>query len=76
MWAHLRHLGRRRAQLITAATALVQRIRDFLPVAWPTVTEVCAQPLEPVTWLAALLPIPMIPIARSGVSGRYGSEAA
>ena len=54
MWAHLRHLGRRRAQLITAATASVQRIRDFLPVAWPTVTEACAQPLEPVTWLAAL----------------------
>ena len=43
-WAHLRHLGRRRAQLITAATALVQRIRDFLSVAWPTVTEACAGP--------------------------------
>ena len=54
MWAHLRHLGRRRAQLITAATASVQRIRDFLSVAWPTVTEACAQPLESVTWLAAL----------------------
>src|SRR5256714_3625919 len=53
-WAHLRHLGRRRAQLITSATASVQRIRDFLSVAWPTVTEACAQPLESVTWLAAL----------------------
>ena len=53
-WAHLRHLGRRRAQLITAATASVQRIRDFLSVAWPTVTEACAQPFESVTWLAAL----------------------
>ena len=53
-WAHLRHLGRRRAQLITAATASVQRIRDFLSVAWPTVTETCAEPLESVTWLAAL----------------------
>ena len=41
-WARRRHLGRRRAQLITAATALVQRIRDFLPVAWPAVTEACA----------------------------------
>ena len=37
-WAHLRHLGRRRAQLITSATASVQRIRDFLSVAWPTAT--------------------------------------
>jgi hypothetical protein len=53
-WAHLRHLGRRRAQLITAATASVQRIGDFLSVAWPTVTEACAQPLESMTWLAAL----------------------
>ena len=53
-WAHLRHLGRRRAQLITAATALVQRIQDFLSVAWPTVTEACAGPFESVTWLAAL----------------------
>ena len=43
-WAHLRNLGRRRAQLITAATASVQRIRDFLSVAWPTVTEACASP--------------------------------
>jgi transposase len=53
-WAHLRHLGRRRAQLITAGTASVQRIRDFLSVAWPTVTEACAGPFESVTWLAAL----------------------
>jgi len=53
-WAHLRHLGRRRAQLITAATASVQRIQAFLSVAWPTVTEACAGPFESVTWLAAL----------------------
>jgi transposase len=53
-WAHLRHLGRRRGQLITAATASVQRIRDFLSVAWPTVTEACAGPFESVTWLAAM----------------------
>ena len=53
-WAHLRHLGRRRAQLITAATALVQRIQDFLSVAWPVVTEACVHPFDSVTWLAAL----------------------
>jgi transposase len=53
-WAHLRNLGRRRAQLITAATASVQRIGDFLPVAWPAVTEACAQPFESRTWLAAM----------------------
>jgi hypothetical protein len=53
-WAHLRHLGRRRAQLIMAATASAQRIRDFLSVAWPTVAETCAYPLESTTWLAAV----------------------
>ncbi|HYB17588.1 MAG TPA: transposase, partial [Streptosporangiaceae bacterium] len=53
-WAYLRHLGRRRAQLITAATASVQRVQDFLSVAWPAVMQTCAQPLESKTWLAAL----------------------
>jgi transposase len=53
-WAYLRQLGRRRAQLVTAATASVQRIRDFLSVAWPAVTECCAHPFKSVTWLAAL----------------------
>jgi transposase len=32
-WAFLRQLGRRRAQLVTTATASVLRVRDFLPVA-------------------------------------------
>ena len=53
-WAQLRHLGRRRAQLITSATALVQRVRDFLSVAWPVAPEACAHPFESVTWLAAM----------------------
>ena len=53
-WAHLRHLGRRRAQLITAAIASAQRIQDFLSVAWPAVMETCAQPLLSRTWLAAM----------------------
>jgi transposase len=53
-WAHLRHLGRRRAQLITAATASVLRVREFLSVAWPVAPEACAQPFKSVTWLAAV----------------------
>jgi transposase len=53
-WAHLRHLGRRRAQLITAAGASGLRIADFLSVAWPVVTQACAHPFDSVTWLAAL----------------------
>ncbi len=65
-WAHLRHLGRRRAQLITAATASVQRIGDFLSVAWPVVTEACVHPFDSLTWLAAL----------EVVTGRYGGDPA
>jgi transposase len=53
-WAHLRHLGRRRGQLVTAATASAQRIQDFLSVAWPAVMETCVQPLLSRTWLAAM----------------------
>ena len=53
-WAQLRHLGRRRAQLITSATASVQRVRDFLSVAWPVAPEACVHPFESVTWLAAM----------------------
>jgi hypothetical protein len=40
--------------LITSGTAAGQRVRDFLSVAWPVVTEACVQPLESKTWLAAL----------------------
>jgi transposase len=53
-WAQLRHLGRRRGQLITAAIASVQRVRDFLSVAWPVAPAACAEPFESVTWLAAV----------------------
>src|SRR6266571_4545439 len=53
-WAQLRHLGRRRAQLITSATASVQRVRDFLSVAWPVAPEACAHPFESLTWLTAM----------------------
>jgi transposase len=53
-WGQLRHLGRRRGQLITAATASVQRVRDFLSVAWPVAPAACAAPFESVTWLAAV----------------------
>ena len=53
-WGYLRQLGRRREQLITAETASMHRIREFLSVAWPAVLETCAEPLKPVTWLTAV----------------------
>ena len=53
-WGYLRQLGRRREQLITAETASMHRIREFLSVAWPAVLETCAVPLKSVTWLTAV----------------------
>jgi transposase len=53
-WAYLRQLGRRREQLVTAATASVLRIRDWASTAWPSVTGAAARPFLSVTWLAAV----------------------
>ncbi|HLN70166.1 MAG TPA: transposase, partial [Streptosporangiaceae bacterium] len=69
-WAQLRHLGRRRAQLITSATASVQRVRDFLSVAWPVAPEACKHPFESVTWLAAMQ------VVTSRCGGQPGKLAA
>jgi len=49
-----RGLGRRREQLVTAATAAVLRIRDFLSVAWPSAVTAAVHPFDSVTWLACL----------------------
>jgi len=35
VWARLRHLGARRNQLTTGATAAVNQVRDLLECAWP-----------------------------------------
>jgi transposase len=51
---YLRDLGRRRAQLVSAATASVLRIRSFLSVAWPSAVTAAAAPFGSVTWLACL----------------------
>jgi transposase len=53
-WACLRQLGRRRVQLIAMATAAVQRVRDFLAVAWPSAVTAASDPFGSMTWLAAL----------------------
>ncbi len=53
-WAFLRQLGRRRAQLVTTATAAVLRVRDFLSVAWPSAVTAAGDPFKSMTWLAAL----------------------
>jgi transposase len=53
-WAELRDEGRRRAQLITGATAAKQLIRDKLGLAAPALLESVCEPLDSATWLASL----------------------
>ena len=65
-WALLRQLGRRREQLVKAATAAAARVRDFLSVAWPSAETAAAGPFESVTWLACL----------EVVTGRCGGDPA
>ncbi|MDP1806621.1 MAG: IS110 family transposase, partial [Acidimicrobiales bacterium] len=53
-WARLRHLGARRARLVTEVGAARQQVRDLLECAWPAVLSAARDPLESKSWLAAL----------------------
>jgi hypothetical protein len=53
-WAELRDEGRRRAQLITSATAARQLIRDKLGLVAPALLESACEPFDSPTWLASL----------------------
>jgi len=54
VWARLRHLGARRRQLTTDATAQVNQIRDLLECAWHAVLGASGSPFRSTTWCAAL----------------------
>jgi len=58
VWARLRHLGARRSQLTTGATAAVNQIRDLAECAWPAVLAASGSPFRSVTWCAALAVVP------------------
>jgi transposase len=53
-WCRLRHLGARRADQLVAASAARQRLRDLLECAWPAVLSTATDPLDALTWRAAL----------------------
>lgn len=53
-WARLRHLGQRRARLVTEMVACGQQIGDLLSCCWPAALDCAAQPLDSTTWLACL----------------------
>lgn len=54
VWARLRQLGARRAQLTTTASACRQQLRDLLECAWPAVLATAAKPLDSLTFRAAV----------------------
>ena len=54
VWARLRHLGARRDQLTTAATAQVNQIRDLLECAWPAALGAAGSPFRSASWRAAV----------------------
>lgn len=53
-WARLRHLGARRAGLVTDVGAAQQQVRDLLECAWPAALDAARQPLDSKSWLAAM----------------------
>jgi transposase len=53
-WCRLRHLGARRNDQLTAAGAARQGLRDLLECAWPTVLQAAADPLDALTFRAAM----------------------
>jgi transposase len=53
-WARLRHLGARRARLLTQVGAARQQLRDLLECACPGLLEVAADPLDSLTFRAAV----------------------
>jgi hypothetical protein len=54
VWARLRHLGARRSQLTTDATAEVNQVRDLLECAWPAVLSASGSPFRSASWRAAV----------------------
>jgi transposase len=53
-WARLRHLGSRRVEWVTELGAARQQLRDLLECAWPAALGAAAQPLDSLTWRAAM----------------------
>ena len=53
-WARLRHLGARRARLVSELVTGGQQILDLLGCCWPAVLSCAARPLESTTWLGCL----------------------
>jgi transposase len=53
-WARLRHLGRRRADVVIEVGSARQTLADLLECAWPTVLEAAGEPFDSTCWRACL----------------------
>lgn len=53
-WARLRHLGARRVEKVARAGAARQQLRDLLECAWPAALDAAKEPLDSLTWRAAM----------------------
>jgi transposase len=53
-WSRLRHLGARRVEWVTRLGAARQQLRDLLECAWPAALAAAVQPLDSLTWRAAM----------------------
>ena len=67
-WARLRHLGARRAGLVTDTIAARQQVTDLLECAWPAALQAAGKPMESKSWLAAMTVL----LDRVGTSGDLG----
>lgn len=53
-WCRLRHLGARRNDQLVEAGSARQQLRDLLECVWPAVLRTAADPLDAITWRAAM----------------------
>jgi transposase len=53
-WSRLRHLAARRDDQLVTATAARQCVRDLLECAWPAVLRAAVEPMEALSWRAAM----------------------
>jgi len=67
-WARLRHLGARRAGLVTDTIAARQQVTDLLECAWPAALQAAGKPMTSKSWQAAMTVL----LDRVGTSGDLG----
>ena len=53
-WCRLRHLGTRRAQLITETSSQVQQMRYLIECVWPAALDTAKRPFRSRTWVAGM----------------------